>query len=214
MEFQEIKELFEIGEDSVGFTENEISKAENRLGIKFPKILKRYYSELGKHQKLNHTQNDLINLENLKIDEFGILIIYMENQGVVIWGIDTKEEIIDNPKVLMNYDQEWVIATNNLKSFLKSMAYFQALFASEFNANRGSISEKELKYVKNNFGRIGGGIAFWNGEFYQNKKTELIAIFSLDYQVNIVVTANNKEDFEILTDNFEMEWDYNSLADE
>ena len=116
MEFEIIKKLFDIRDNLNGISENEILNCERRLGIKFPKALRKYYQELGKHFKLNQSHNNLISLEKLEVYD-NYLVFLIENQGVVHWGIKIEDIDNFNPKVYKKIENEWELDSESLIKF-------------------------------------------------------------------------------------------------
>lgn len=214
MEFKTIKELFDIEDNTFGFPEEAIQMAENRLGVKFPTVLKSYYQELGMHQKLNQTQDRLIDLEKLAIDKSGVLVFYTENQHTAIWGIKKEDLEQSNPKVYRQDDKEWELDSYSLHAFFNSMAFMQATFSFGFHANICGVEEKYYKIIASNFKEVKEAFSLWNVRFYRNKHSELISVYRNQHQTDIFVTAKNKETFEEITNKFDFEWDYHSERDE
>lgn len=213
MEFTIIKELFDI-KDDFGFPNEEIERAENRLKIKFPYLLRKYYKELGNHKKLNQTQDSLLDLERVKFEDNEFLIFYVENQYVAIWGIPKNEITKENPSVFRKVDNnEWELDSRNLSSFLTSMALMQSIFALDYHANICGVDDKYDEIVTKNYKVIKEEFSLWNVKFYRNQTTELIAVFKNVGQTDIFITAKNKQDFESITSKFDFQWDYHSEKD-
>lgn len=63
MRFLFIKSLFHVIGDT-GFNDNEIKAAEKKWGI-LPSVLKDYYKQLGKHDRINKSQNYLCEPKSL-----------------------------------------------------------------------------------------------------------------------------------------------------
>lgn len=73
-----------------------------------PKVLYRYYQELGAHQALNHTQNDLLAPHQLYVSkDSGYLVFYVENQQVCVWGIKVADLTLDDPPVYVSIGETW-----------------------------------------------------------------------------------------------------------
>jgi len=214
MKFETIKELFDINENSFGFPEEKILEAEERLGVRFPKILKAYYEQLGTHRKLNKTQNRLISLNKIEIDEYGFLIFYAENQQVVVWGIQKEDMNLTNPKVYRKEDKKWHLDSNLLSTFLTSMAFMQAIFAFDFHANVCGVEPEYMKLISENYRKTNEEFPLWNVNFYRNKATELISLFRDTDQLDLFISAKNQSDFKAITDKINIDWDYHSERDE
>jgi hypothetical protein len=128
--FEKIKTLYNLSKD-YGYSENEIINAENNLTIKFPKILRDYYSLLGKNKKINRSFNRLlkINGEVGFADDNKYFVFYEENQSATYWAINKNDMDSNNPKVYGNYDprnciNDWFLYSETIEDFLLSMAYW------------------------------------------------------------------------------------------
>ncbi len=214
MAFTRIKELFDITGD-FGFPEEEIRRAEDRLSITFPKLLRTYYQELGNHKALNQTQDRLLDLRSLKVEDNEFLIFYVENQCVATWGISKHDMEKENPAVYRKEGgNDWQLDSKNLSSFFTSMALMQSIFAFDFQANSFGVENKFHIIVREHYKELKEDFALWNVKFYQNKNTELIAVFGYENQTDIYVAAKNKQDFESITSKLTLQWDYHSYRDQ
>ena len=121
-DFSIIKKLFGISEPN-GFAENEINVVRDIFGD-LPKVLTDYYTELGKIQNLNHTQDLLIVPERFQYFRHNdYLIFYYENQRSCVWGIHKDDLSKANPPVYMSFDEkEWNLETETLTDFFTAMA--------------------------------------------------------------------------------------------
>lgn len=218
MNFEAIKELFDIEDNSFGFREEDIKEAENRLQISFPSVLKEYYRKLGKHQKLNQAQNRLVSLDRLNFDEEGVLVFYVENQYAATWGIKKEDLDESNPKVYREdhtkFGKVWELDSSSLSVFFISMGFIQSIFVFDFHANICGVENKYDKIVTENYREVEYEFSFWGVKFYRNKSTQLISVFRNPNQTDIFVAAKNKLDFEEITKRFDFEWDYHSERDE
>lgn len=128
-----------------GFSEEEISKAEKRLNIKLPKLLRDYYlyygklninsslhrifspdeldfsySYLMKEVEDNEIETTMEDLEQTK----NYLLFWVENQGCWYQGIDIEDIEDDNPKVYITTNDdlfEWALCSNSFYSHILSM---------------------------------------------------------------------------------------------
>ena len=79
--------LFSEIEKNKGFSEEEISKAENRLGFKLPKELRLFYKTQGRNVAFK-TQTGIVDPKYLELDKNGWLIFWAEEVGVCFWAIN------------------------------------------------------------------------------------------------------------------------------
>lgn len=215
IDFKKIRDLFDIKDDLFGFPKIEIKKAEARLGIDLPQILRKYYQELGNHQKLNQAQNSLLSLEKINLDKDGFLVFYVENQYVAIWGIHKDELKEVNPKVYRKVDNDkWELENKKLSSFLNSMAFMQAIYSFNYHANICGVDDKYDNIVTDNYRELEETFPLWNVKFYRNQAHELIMVFRNKKQTDMFVAAKNKKEFDAIINKFDFEWDYHSERDE
>ncbi|AWK04160.1 hypothetical protein HYN56_07910 [Flavobacterium crocinum] len=184
-DFSTIKKLFNITESN-GFSSNEIQTIKDIFG-KLPEVFIDYYTELGKIENLNNTQDSLNKPDQFQYFKHNdYLIFYCENQRVCVWGIHKDDLSHPNPPVYMSHDEkEWKKETETLMDFFIAMAFLQAGFALEFNSECFyEIEDNELAFIKENFKNKGVSFKQWAEgiNFYGNNDDDVIVIMS-DYQV-------------------------------
>lgn len=139
------KKLFSQDEEERGFSEAEIIKAEQKLGIQLPTTLRHLY--------LNQIRNTLINSyhnfarpEQLYIDNGKWLLFYGENQGIWASAINLHEKTEQQLKVYINYEQQrYEEEAKSFKDFLILRAacdYGHYIYPYRMYA--GSVPEKDL----------------------------------------------------------------------
>lgn len=180
-DFSTIKKLFHITE-SCGFASDEIQVVKDIFGD-LPKVFTDYYTELGKIQNLNHTQDLLIIPERFqyyKHDDY--LIFYSENQRACVWGIHKGDLSKSDPPVYMSEDQKtWKLETETLTGFFTAMAFLQAGFALEFPCNTFyELEPDELDFITENFASKDVSFKQWlDGiNFYGNYDDDVIVIMA------------------------------------
>ena len=212
--FHEIRRLFEIRNDSSGFSEGEISRCERRLGRRLPETLRRYYRQLGANARINQTQDSLILPTDLKIEAGDVVIFYRENQTVWSAGLKTADFALDDPPVYLSYDQQtWEEISGGLRNFLTAESYLQALFALPFTANRAGIEAEKAAFVRQNWRPAEAISPLWGTTFYQNSGNEILALMTSADQVDLFVAARDETGFRQIVEKLEVVWDYNSLED-
>lgn len=128
--FQEaVESLFYPLTSEDGTPEEEIIKAESRLGFRLPQTLREFYLLAGRREDISQRFDHLSNPEELSV-QADALVFYAENQGVVLWGIHVNEIEKNNPPVVVAvYDDvlEWGPDSEQLSDFLLWMLYRQAI---------------------------------------------------------------------------------------
>jgi hypothetical protein len=222
---QKIKLLYSLPQNNnYGIDENEIISIENELKIKLPKILREYYSTLGKNKIVNNSFNRLFEPKEISFaKDKNYLVFYEENQGVVYWAINRNDIGNENAKVYGNYDpedltQDWFIDSETIDNFLLSMAYWNgALEGLNFSANYSNdngIEGNIIKNIEDNFTEI-KGITNQQLRFFTNNDVEIIALtFETENKYNgIYIGTNNEEAYKSMLKKISIEWDYRSDKD-
>ncbi|MFT4025152.1 MAG: hypothetical protein QM664_15365 [Flavihumibacter sp.] len=124
-----LRKLFNIpAEAATGFPEEAVLALENRLEIKTPVVLRKFYLALGKCGEMTRSHNRLLNPENeVGFSDDGHLVFYEENQVVAYWGIKAADLTQEDPPVYGNYapaaiDGEWLLDAENMETFLLLMS--------------------------------------------------------------------------------------------
>ncbi|MFD1604604.1 SMI1/KNR4 family protein [Flavobacterium artemisiae] len=219
---QHIKRLYNLSEnENPGFSEKEISELETRLDITLPSKLREFYLLLGKEENLNYSYNTLFKPEEVHFSDDGFLLIYEENQGVVIWGIKKEDLELDNPPVYGNYDtiekSNWEIETQTAEDFLVMMAIYNGTFGGlQYNGNYiGPIDSNDVLFIENNFALI-PEISRDNQKIYTDDFCIAISL-SFDKENNCTaafIGSYDQERFDDLLENVAIDWDYLSYDDE
>ncbi|MFD1603743.1 hypothetical protein ACFSJW_10485 [Flavobacterium artemisiae] len=180
-DFSIIKNLFHISE-SDGFSNNEIQVVKDIFG-QLPEAFVDYYTQLGKIQSLNHTQDSLIVPERFQyFTHNDYLIFYAENQRVCVWGIHKDDLSSPNPPVYISYDEkEWNLETETLTDFFTAMAFLQAGFALDFTCDTFyELETEDLDFITHQFSNKGVSFKHWAEgiQFYGNHDDDVIVVMS------------------------------------
>ncbi|WP_231426241.1 hypothetical protein [Pedobacter sp. Leaf250] len=213
IDFNKIKTLYDIEDNSFGLEEFEILDCENRLDIKLPKVLRKYYVQLGNHNGLNQTQDRLLLPNQLYLHDNGYLVFYEENQAVSIWGIRQQDLTLENPLVYIAFDKDEWILENTLSDFLTPAGYLQSLFAFPFGANAVAINNQEETFVRTNWTNTGIGLKIWDAEFFQNDLNEVLGLIKSDNQVDLFVATETENRLKEIDKKLNFNWEYFSLDD-
>ena len=114
-----------------GFTPGELRLMEASRGFPIPTALAEWYESSGKRRSVWSRQDEFLPADKLYLHN-DALIFYVENQGVVRWGIPTADLVADDPPVVVesvdNADQ-WIPQATNLSKFAIYMFAYTLAFA-------------------------------------------------------------------------------------
>lgn len=218
---EKIRRLYQLsGGESCGFSETEITAAEQALNIKFPAVLREYYLSMGKNEAVNHSHNRLLNPNDIYFTEDRYLIFYEENQGVVQWGIKEADLSLENPSVWGDYDtvqeSDWHQETKTLEDFLLSMSVYNGTLGGLlYNANSFSpVASETVKLIQQDWSEI-PEISWKRQKVYTNDYLEIISLsFDGNNQCNAVFVGTSLEErFEKILDLPGIDWSYTSYED-
>ena len=200
------KKLFSKDEKDIGFSEKEILEAEERLGIKLPKLIRNFYLTQVRNRLINSCHN-FARPQQLYIDNNKWLLFYGENQG--IWGcaIILEERGDNGLKVYINYEQQgYEEEAKSFKDFIIVRAacdYGNYIYPYSMIAE--NISKEDLEMIANNLGKPKSEITPPNYNFkrrlYWENENEVVRIFEWENNVysnkkSIFVQSFNSNDFE------------------
>lgn len=206
-DFTRIKRLFNITQDN-GFSPEEINKHQI-IYPTIPKVLVEFYTQLGKENDLNHTQDHLLNPDELYISKSGDhLIFYVENQEVCFWGMRLSDLKLADPAVYISTDEQtWTLDHRHLSEFLHSMAFLQGTFGLPFSCEEFiDIDDDMLSFIQKNFHQKSYEFPQWGVSFYGNSDDDVIAIFKDNDNHSMIYASNNQQGFDVL-DNTLCEFD-------
>ncbi|MCG7409318.1 hypothetical protein MH117_18025 [Paenibacillus sp. ACRRX] len=197
-DFTVIKKLFHITKRN-GFSYDEIQTIKHNFG-ELPQVFIDYYVELGKDERLNHTQDSLIKPEQLQYFKHSeYLIFYCENQRVCVWGIHKNDLSRSNPPVYMSFDEKvWIKDFETLTDFFHAMAYLQTGFALEYGCESFySIKKTDLDFIRDNYNNKGISFRHWIGiEFYGNYDDSIITVMKNNDSFDLIYASSDKEHYD------------------
>jgi hypothetical protein len=139
-----------------GFSSGCVDEAEDRLKIPIPIALREWYLLAGKRKDIWSGQDEFLSPNQLEVGEF--LIIYVENQAVVQWGIRRGDLGQDDPPVFVSDDEvenSWHLENESVTEFALQ-AFVSNLKWSRHNrcyAN-GAGNSKVLQVIEENYRRL------------------------------------------------------------
>jgi uncharacterized protein (TIGR02996 family) len=108
--------------------EQEITRAERRLGCRLPAALREWYALAGKRQDIWSHQDHFETLSRLRRDASGDLVIRHENQGCERWRIRAADLACDDPPVWAVYSGNEVSPTTT--AFALLVLVYEAQFSA------------------------------------------------------------------------------------
>lgn len=130
-------------------SQESIHAAEHRLGFALPAALRDLHLQLGAaHDLVRGGLNRLVTLDDLAV-EGSHLVIWLENQAVVRWGIPVVEIVRDDPRVDIDLGGHpdypagpaWVPADPTLSEMATRMLVWESTLSAPFSANGASAPE-------------------------------------------------------------------------
>lgn len=221
-DWNQIKKLYNLTENALGYPLDEINALETRLKINLPQVLRSYYITLGKNEALNNSHNRLLKPnKEIGFSNDGFLVFYEENQASVYWGIKQENFDLDNPPVWGNYgtieSPDWHLETKTTNDFLLLMGVYNGTLGGlKYNANCFEIIETEtVKKIQENWKEV-NEICWDKQRTYTNDFEEVLSL-SFDENSNctaIFIGTSSKERFDNLLENLTIDWSYTSYEDE
>jgi hypothetical protein len=129
-----------VGPDE-SFTEEELR------GKPVPFPLRWWYQLAGRHESIISGQNMLLEPAELKLDQEGRLLFYVECQGVYLWSATMDG---DDPPVWGRFNEPhipWTEEGMTLSEFLIGACLFQAIMQAPFGASAAWAEESTLKKI-------------------------------------------------------------------
>jgi hypothetical protein len=202
-----------------GVPEEEIVRAEERLGFRLPRLLREFYLLTGRRTDINGAQDMLVEPECLEVAEGDVLVFHDENQSVVLWGIRLSDIGRDNPPVVMADNDKtlvWEPAHEHLSEFLFTMLLWQAVSVSGgmFCCGLGTADRKRIASPPAGWKviRLGGN---WQARALLRDGQLLFYVGDDQQQPEIEVSggARSLEALEEMAEAFSVEWAYCDYED-
>src|SRR5262245_41771504 len=135
-----------------GEPEPSVARAEARLGLRLPPVLRAYYRLAGRFDRLTRAHNRLRRPGEWSVDG-GKLVFLEENQCVVVWGVEASRSPEEDPPVyqgtiIRGQPTEWHLEQERCSEFLLVMLHLQAVFGGhEFLVGSEITSEALEKFL-------------------------------------------------------------------
>lgn len=146
-----IRSLFRLWQPGDGYDEAALQSTEERLGVRFPPLLRTFYRAWGRRQDLTQRIHALLPLEYVEI-RAKTLLFWAENQATYFWGVpcETLEEA-DPPVVVTS---PWPFGWENEADIERTPNYAQV---------SNMIDDLTYLHAMGQGGALHGG-AFTSGE--------------------------------------------------
>lgn len=139
-------------EEGDGYSETDLSAAEESLGISLPDALKEAYALFGRRSDLTRNREYLLEPTALYLDH-GALIFRHENQGASIWGILIAD--LQNPDppvyqcwcVVDNIMEDWGFWLGRFSLACVDLILWESLYDPRMATESRDIDDEDLKLV-------------------------------------------------------------------
>jgi len=220
-----ITTLYRLDHTRCGLSEHQIAAAEQRLGIRFPAVLREYLLTLGGNEAVNQSFNRLLPLGEMDFDG-GYLVLTEENQGVSRCGIAKADLAQDNPPAHIGFyigetdNYEWQPHLPDTRALLLELACTNATMGGlPYCANimgEESVSPQSVQFIRQNRSEI-VELRQENQRFYTDGFHEITLLcFAENGNVGGVFIGTAEQDrFDTLLELFGWDnWLYTSYDDE
>lgn len=177
-----------------GYSLQEIDYAHKKLNIILPSALIEWYQSSGKRKDIWSNQDVFISPYDLAIEN-NLLIFYLENQGVVSWGIPVSELDLDDPKVIMVNNEikdQMVIQTNSISQFALYMFEYTIQFSEQSYWFCGYTADNLIDILKSNYVQYEFPDNWWTGTKLFGSEDIIV---SVDKYNCFNVTAKTKDKY-------------------
>lgn len=189
--FQQLFETFGYPLTKASGTAPEVlTRAEQRLELQIPKVLRDYYLVAGRERRFNTSHNRLLSPDKWRVDNKR-LIFMEENQVVVWWGVSLRS-IAEDPPVSQGVNDDeitWYPQCRKLSTFLMHMLHYQAINGGFNYCSSGSASEKpKYKFEKEgwtSYGEVGSVFAY-------GRQNQAVCLMPPEYFPHWTVIAGGK----------------------
>ena len=202
-----------VGKSS-GYSEAAVTKADRRLGVRLPTLLKEFYLQVGKRGDINADFHRLVLPEDLYVDDEGVLVFYDENQEACHWGVKASHANDYDPPVVRwihGNGASWTHEFNRLSDFILDMLFLQASNTMRYSGV-GNMPASSVKALGEGWQTREAAGTWTSRAIY--REGELIYILGGDDPLDIFAGAKTKRQFLALEKALKISFDYCTLDDE
>lgn len=179
--------------------------AEARMGLKMPLAVREWYRLCARQPVLGHGDNRVVPAEQLEVQDERV-DLYIENQGVLTWGVRLSDWHQDDPPVVATETNVGSLGVVNrtCSDYYFQMTLHQAHWASRIAYGCGDVAS----IVAEHYPRLDLPVWPWAGAkdaftLYGDDDT----VLNLDYTNHLLVCACTSDAFERAKGLFEAHWD-------
>jgi hypothetical protein len=192
----------------------EIAAAEARLGFPLPVALTEWYLLAGRRGDMNHTQDALVPIEHLDMDDEW-LVFYTENQSVVLWAISALDLQQSDPPVWVLDGRENFQETATFSDFIFEMALHRCLFLGKFRGG-GWTAAAQIQIMAEHYPRL--DMDDWHWPLYPTRRygdvdTLITTVVDIGNEIQIDVATRSRAAFDRVRSLLHMDWEYLSEDD-
>lgn len=214
-----VAQLYQPLSSGDGFSDDEVTSAEQRLGLRLPGLLREFYLLAGKRIDLNHAHNQLVHPNDLQLEDEK-LVFYEENQAACIWGVRAEDlEVADPPVVrgdsMAGFPQwVWEPHFERLSSFLLMMLCWQGVMGgmthSAVVSGIGARVEETMgaRWRALDVDAPEGEIRAYVGD------GQILCMVGTRPRSDLYAGARNDKELAEIEELLDVAWDYSSLDDE
>ena len=198
-----------------GFSDDEVTGAEQRLGCRLPGLLREFYLLAGKRPDLNHAHDQLVHPNDLQIEDEK-LVFYVENQAVCVWGVPAEDLDVADPPVVRGDSMagseqwEWEPHFERLSSFLLMMLCWQGVMggmthsavASGIDAQAEEMIGARWRSLDGDAGE--GGLRSYIGD------GQILCLVGTQPRVDLHAGARNEKGLAEIAESLDVTWGYSS----
>lgn len=195
-----------------GYSEEELTEAEERLNVSLPAVLRSYYGVSGKHP-INQAHNRLIDLSKVELLG-GYLVFLEENQGAAVWGLPSGQLVEDDPIVWqgeVGTKIDWQSEGLRLSEFLEISLYWQAACGGlEFSGMGSGLEQNQVDTVENHWPHVK---THGKMRFYVKPGQVLVLNAEENGTSSLLAAGTTLDHFATIDEQVGIEWDW-SIFDE
>jgi hypothetical protein len=207
-----VQQLYGDLPQAAGETPEALARAEGRLGVSLPSLLRRFYLRFGRFKSIAGTQDYLLAPDRLRI-ESGTLVFCVENQSVHWWGIRCPDLLQENPPVYRSeYLRFWQWDTDQLSDFLTLFVFRQAVLGGLPNSGTGTVRKAAVATAEKRWREVPLGRSRWDTRVFVADGQALYWVEEKEAD-GVFAATRRPEDLWTIARLLEVEWHYAETED-